>query len=43
MASGGGASMKSTWPERSAATRVFASGSGSSTSRAVFGTRPASQ
>ncbi len=42
-ASGGGASIQSTWPERSAATREFASGNGSSTSRSSFGTRALSQ
>jgi len=43
IASGGGASIQSTWPDRSAATRAFASGSGSSTSRSSFGTRALSQ
>ena len=31
MPSGGGTSIQSTWPERSAASRVFASGIGSRT------------
>ena len=43
IASGGGASTQSTCPERNAATRAFASGSGKSTSRSSFGTRFASQ
>ena len=38
-ASGGGASAKSIWPERRAATRVVASGSGSSISFSHLGTR----
>ena len=42
-ASGAGASIQSTWPERSAATRALASGSGSSTSLSSFGTRALSQ
>ena len=33
----------STWPDRSAAVRAFASGIGSSTSRSTLGTRLASQ
>ena len=39
----GGASIQSTWPERSAAARALASGSGSSTSLSSFGTRALSQ
>ena len=42
-ASGAGASIQSTWPERSAATRALASGSGTSTSLSSFGTRALSQ
>ena len=41
--SGDGASMKSTWPDSSAAARVDASGIGSSTSRSCFGMRFLSQ
>ena len=43
MESGGGASMKLTWPDSSAATRVAASGIGSAISRSCFGTRAVSQ
>ena len=43
MVSGDGASMKSTWPDSSAAARVDASGIGSSTSRSCLGIRPLSQ
>ena len=43
IASGGGASAKFTWPDSSAATRVLASGIGSSTSRSCFGMRSLSQ
>ena len=39
IASDGGASIQSTCPDRSAATRVFASGIGISSRRSVFGTR----
>src|SRR5476649_887385 len=42
-ASGAGASIQSTWPERSAAVRVAASGIGSSTILSSFGTRALSQ
>jgi hypothetical protein len=42
-ASGAGASIQSTWPDRSAATRALASGSGTSTIRSSFGTRAVSQ
>ncbi|MNV60492.1 hypothetical protein D3C71_1529560 [compost metagenome] len=42
-ASGAGASMKSTWPERSAATRALASGIGSRISLAALGMRAAFQ
>ena len=42
-ASGAGASIQSTWPERKAAIRVFASGIGISTIRSSFGTRALSQ
>src|SRR6478735_11030505 len=42
-ASGGGASIQSTWPERRAATRALASGSGTSTSLSSLGTRALSQ
>ena len=41
--SGAGLSIQSTWPLSSAAVRVPASGTGSSTSLAHFGTRPLSQ
>ena len=43
IASGGGASIQSTWPERSAAVRVLASGIGSSTILSSLGTRALSQ
>ena len=43
IASGGGASIQSTWPERSAAARALASGSGSRTIFSSFGTRALSQ
>ena len=43
IASGGGASIQSTWPESSAATRADASGTGSRTRRSALGTRFASQ
>src|SRR5471030_1414714 len=42
-ASGAGVSIQSTWPERSAAVRVEASGIGSSTILSSFGTRALSQ
>src|SRR5947207_11249996 len=41
--SGGGTSIQSTWPLRSAASRVVGSGIGSSTSLSIFGRRLASQ
>ena len=37
-ASGGGTSIQSTWPERSAASRVVASGIGNRTILSSFGT-----
>src|ERR1700733_9306128 len=43
MASGGGTSIQSTWPERSAATRVVASGIGYTTILSSFGMRALSQ
>src|SRR5437773_12406651 len=43
MESGGGTSIQSTWPLRSAASRVVGSGIGSSTSLSIFGRRFASQ
>ena len=43
MESGGGTSIQSTWPLRSAASRVVGSGIGSSTSLSTFGRRLASQ
>ena len=43
IASGEGASIQSTWPERSAAVRVAGSGIGSSTILSSFGTRALSQ
>src|SRR5580692_8721155 len=41
--SGGGTSIQSTWPERSAATRVVASGIGYTTILSSLGTRALSQ
>jgi hypothetical protein len=41
--SGGGTSIQSTWPLRSAASRVVGSGIGSRTSLSIFGRRLASQ
>jgi hypothetical protein len=43
IASGGGTSIQSTWPERSAARREFASGTGNNSTRSSFGTRAWSQ
>ena len=43
MESGGGTSIQSTWPLRSAASRVVGSGMGSSTSLSILGRRLASQ
>ncbi len=43
IASGAGASIQSTWPERSAAVRADASGTGITTSRSSLGTRLGSQ
>ncbi len=42
-ASGGGTSIQSTWPERSADSRVVASGIGNTTILSSFGTRVLSQ